>query len=280
MEKLQGKTCLVTGASSGLGLATTELFAENGATVVMVCRNKDKAHTAVEGIRHRNPTASVSLELCDFSSLDSLRSFISTFTNNHTCLDILCNNAAAMKPVYTETGDGLEYMLQTNYLAPFILTQSFLHLLKRSQDPRVINITLPPEKLRLDLSDLQCRRSFNTMQSFYKTKLALLLHSLELADSLTGNDVSIICADPGPGPFDSGLVRDMPAPMRLFKKLISSKVDKAAANILFYATHSFLRKETIFKGTNPQQRIPYWNDRQVRDELRQKTDELLADLIS
>jgi NAD(P)-dependent dehydrogenase (short-subunit alcohol dehydrogenase family) len=124
------RTYLVTGASTGLGLAVSRRFAQEGAHVVMVCRSQEKGQDAVLDIRKTAPESSVDLMLCDLASLKSIYGFLSDFRARYSKLDLLFNNAAVMKRKRTITDDGFETMFQVNYLAPFLLSKELLGSLK------------------------------------------------------------------------------------------------------------------------------------------------------
>ena len=279
MQTLKGKKCLITGANSGLGLATTKIFVKSGAEVIMLCRNEAKAKSAIEEIMEEYPDAKIKLEICDLASIKSLNNFIRQFKEKNSEIDILFNNAAVMKPKYSETEDGFESMFHTNYIAPFLLTNSLSDMLKKSKNSKVINIALPPEKLRLDFNDLQSQHNFSSMETFYKTKLAFLLYSVELSEKLSASSVSVIIAVPGTGPFDSNIGREMPIPIRIIKKIISKKAGKAAEDILYYATMENAKNDIIFEGRKRQEIIPYWNDKEVREQLWKVTEELIAKIV-
>jgi NAD(P)-dependent dehydrogenase (short-subunit alcohol dehydrogenase family) len=108
-----GRTAVVTGANSGLGLATARALAVAGAEVVLACRNMEKGEAAVASIRAEAPDASLALEQLDLSSLDSVRAFAGRFTGGHEGLDLLINNAGVMAPPRRETADGFELQLGT-----------------------------------------------------------------------------------------------------------------------------------------------------------------------
>ena len=279
MQTLKGKKCLITGANSGLGLATTKIFVKSGAEVIMLCRNEAKAKSAIEEIMEVYPDAKIKLEICDLASIKSLNNFIRQFKEKNSEIDILFNNAAVMKPKYSETEDGFESMFHTNYIAPFLLTNSLSDMLKKSKNSKVINIALPPEKLRLDFNDLQSQHNFSSMETFYKTKLAFLLYSVELSEKLSASSVSVIIAVPGTGPFDSNIGREMPIPIRIIKKIFSKKAGKAAEDILYYATMENTKNDIIFEGRKRQKITPYWNDKEIREKLWQITEELIAKIV-
>ena len=276
MGILDGKKCLVTGANSGLGFAVTRLFAKSGAEVIMLCRDESKAKKAIEDIRREIPDSRLQPEICDLSSIKSVRAFIDRFRQNHITLDVLFNNAAVMRPEYSETDDGIETMFQTNFIAPQLIANSLIEIMKKSHGAKVINIALPPDELELDFSDLQSKKRFDVITAFFRTKLCLLLYSLELSGKVKGSTVSVISTDPGPGAFDSNLVREFPLHMRESKKLSAKDVNTVAENILYYVKNVGPEDGVIFKGREKVQRVSYWENDTIRKRLLEETDKIVA----
>jgi len=277
---LSGKDCLITGANTGLGLAVSKKFANMDANTIMLCRNKEKGENAVLEIKKEIPNASVELMTCDLSSMKSIQSFVKDFKGKYSKLDILYNNAAVMKQKRTVTEDGFEMMFQVNYLASFILMNSFLELLKNGSSPYIINNGRPNYKLRLDMDDLQFSKNFQMYNSFFKTKLSLLFANLELSRREESNGISVTMIDPGP--FKSDLVRDMPI-MGWFKNLFSSSVEKAAGNILYHITSDAANKNKNGKVFKEKQEWPlsdYWKDTSISTKLWSVTESLINNVQS
>jgi len=270
-----GKKVLITGANSGLGLAVATRFARLGADTILVCRTKEAGEKAVLDIESEAPDASVRLMICDLASMVSIDRFIADVKAEHTSLDLLFNNAAVMKRDRTETEDGFEMMFQVNYLAPFILMNSLLGPLRSSSTHLVLGNGRPSAKLRLDLDDLQFEKHYRMYNSFFKTKLCLLLASMELAYRPESQGVSIHMADPGP--FKSGLVREVAWPAGWIKNLFSATVDDAADNILYVAGSDEARAETgnVFKKRQQVPLTSYWKDAEVRDRLWSDTEAMI-----
>ena len=273
-----GKNCLITGANSGLGFAVSRKMANMGANTIMLCRSKEQGENAVLEIKKETPNASVDLMICDLASMVSIQSFIKDFKGKYSELDILFNNAAVMKRKRTVTEDGFEMMFQVNYLAPFILMNSFLELLKNSSSGQIINNGRPSDKLRLDLDDLQFSKNYSMYNSFFMTKLCLLFSSLELSRRPESDGIIVTMADPGP--FKSNLVRDVPW-FGWVKNLFSASVDKAAGNILFVVTSDEAKKTgTVFKEKQEYPLTSYWKDTNVSQRLWSITETLIKDTQS
>jgi NAD(P)-dependent dehydrogenase (short-subunit alcohol dehydrogenase family) len=274
---LSGKNCLITGANTGLGFALSKKVANLGANTIMLCRNKEKGENAVHEIKNESPNASVELMICDLSSMKSIQSLVEEFKGKYSKLDILYNNAAVMKQKRTVTEDGFEMMFQVNYLASFMLMNSFLELLRNSSSPFIINNGRPTYKLRLDMDDLQFSKNYRMYNSFFKTKLCLLFASLELSRRRESEGIPVTMIDPGP--FKSDLVRDMPL-MGWFKNLISSSVDKAAENILFHINSDELETKNgkVFKEKKDWPLSDYWKDTSISERLWSITESLIKNI--
>ncbi len=271
---LKDKTCLITGASSGLGLAVSKRFALLGSHTILLCRNNEKGESAIQEIKNGTSNASVELMICNLSSMKSIQSFIEEIKRKYSKLDILYNNAAVMKKKRKVTEDGFEMMFQVNYLESFIFMNNFLELLKNSSSPFIINNGRPSYKLRLDMDDLQFSKNYSMYQSFFKTKLCLLFASLELSRRPESDGVPVTMIDPGP--FKSDLVRDVPL-MGWVKNLFSSSVDKAAENILYHITSDEEKNKNgkVFKEKQEWPLTEYWKDTSVSERLWSITESLI-----
>lgn len=231
---LSDKTCLITGANSGMGLAATKQFAKFGANVVLVCRDSAKGENAIEEVKKEVPDAKLELMICDLASVKSTKNFIKSFKETHSSLHVLFNNAAVLSQNRIVTEDGYEMMFQTNYLAPVLLITSLLDLLKSSSPSRIINIALPPNKLRINFEDLQFSKQYKPFDEFMKTKLYLLLYSVELSKRLVGTD--IIVNSINPGLFKSGLRRESPWIIGKLVDIFAISADKAAEKVVLQAS--------------------------------------------
>jgi retinol dehydrogenase 14 len=192
-----GKTVLITGGTSGIGKATATALAAMGARVVVTGRNEERGERAVEEIR-RESGGEVSLMLADLAVQADVRRLAEEFQERHDRLDVLVNNAGVVQSERTETPDGIETTLAVNHLAPFLLTNLLLDLLKRSAPSRVITVASKAERwAKLNLDDLQSRRKYRGMQVYGMTKLANIMFTFELAERLRGTGVAANCIHPG-----------------------------------------------------------------------------------
>ncbi|HSB47240.1 MAG TPA: SDR family oxidoreductase [Candidatus Bilamarchaeum sp.] len=216
-NRMQGKICLVTGATSGIGKATALKLAKLGATVVVMSRDKTKGEATVRGIRETSDNPNVELLLCDLSSLASVRATAEEFKSRYGKLDILVNDAAVFVEKRMLTKDGLELMFATNHLGPFLLTNLLLPSFKEAS--RVINLTAP-STVRPDFDDLQGERKFSAMNAFGASKAANLLFTFALARRLKERRIAANAYHPGIVK-NTNLMRQAPPLMRVFGSFLN-----------------------------------------------------------
>ena len=195
---MSGKVCLVTGANAGIGRSTAIGLARMGATVVMVCRNRERGETAQTEIADESGNHEVDLLIADLSSQGSVRKLARTFTSKYPQLHVLINNAGAITRRRRLTVDGIETQFAVNHLAPFLLTNLLLDTLKESAPARVVTVSSQVHsKSPLDFDDLSSDREYTASQVYRKTKLANILFTYELARRLEGTGVTANCLHPG-----------------------------------------------------------------------------------
>ena len=198
MNEMTGKICLVTGSNSGIGKETVLALSRMDATVVMVVRNKLRGEKALAEIVNQNGNKKIDLMICDLSLMDSIRHFAKEFKKKYPRLDVLINNAGAVFNKRQVTSEGFERTLAVNYLAPFLLTNELLDLLKASAPSRIINITSGlAKKGEVDLDNLQSEKNYSGMKVYTNSKLMLIMYTYELARKLEGTRVTANVLMPG-----------------------------------------------------------------------------------
>jgi retinol dehydrogenase-14 len=198
MADLGGKTVLVTGASSGIGLEACVKFAGMGADLVMVARDRAKGEAAVASVEKRAKARRPSLMLCDFASQKSIRALAAGFRASHSRLHILVNDAGSVSPNRELTEDGIERTFAVNHLGYFLLTNLLLDLLKASAPARVVNVASIGHRAgTMDLDDLGFEKQYFIMSAYNRSKLGNVLFTRELARRLQGTGVTANCLHPG-----------------------------------------------------------------------------------
>ncbi len=229
---------MVTGANSGIGKATALALAQMGATVVMVCRDRGRGEEAKSEIITKSRNNAVDLLQADLSSQQSIRQLVENFQHHYTQLHVLVNNAGATFPGRRETVDGLEMTLAVNYLAPFLLTNLLLDVLKASSPARIVNVSSNSHEAGyIQMDDLQAEH-YRPMRVYGQSKLAVVLFTYELARRLEGTGVTVNCLHPGFVATHFGQ-RDVGPAFRLLVKLIGSfgtSPEKGAKTSLYLAS--------------------------------------------
>lgn len=217
MATIDGKTCLVTGGTSGIGKEIAFGLAKLGGSVVLVGRDKAKCEAVVKEITQRlvNHDISVSFLVADLSSQSSIRKMAQEFRKEHQHLDILVNNAGVFKARHEITKEGTEFTFAVNHLAPFLLTSLLIDRLKASGNSRVVTTSsIAHRGARIDFDDLQFQRKrYNGIRAYGQSKLANILFTRELARRLEGTSVTANCFHPGG--IRTNLARDNPWYYRL-----------------------------------------------------------------
>ena len=196
---MTGKTCVITGANSGIGKETALALAKMGARVVLVCRSKEKGEAAVADIRRESPSAPLDLMIADMSSFASVRALAAQIREKCPRLDVLINNAGAAVPMRALSADGIEMTVAGNHLGAALLTLLLLDFLKASAPSRIINVSSEAQRdARLDMSDLQIeRRKYSPLGAYGQSKILMNAFTFELARRLEGTGVTANCLHPG-----------------------------------------------------------------------------------
>src|SRR5215831_12242304 len=196
---MTGKTCLVTGANSGIGKETALGLARMGARVVLVCRNQQKGEQALADIKRQTGSSRLDLLIADMSSFESVRALAAQVRQRYPRLDVLINNAGAAVRYRILSADGIEMTLAGNYLGPALLTMRLLELLKASAPSRIVNVSSEAHRSApLDLNDLQYeRRKYNSIAAYGQSKLVMNAFTFELARRFEGTGVTANCLHPG-----------------------------------------------------------------------------------
>ena len=195
---MEGRVCLITGASSGIGKASAEQLASMGAYVVMVCRGREKGERAKADVEAKSGSRSVELMLADLTSFDSVRALSREYQETHDSLHVLINNAGVALLRRAVTNDDLEETFQVNYLSPFLLTNLLIPLLKRSAPSRIVNVSsVGHYGGHINFDDLQMEKDYAVMRAYSQSKLGLILFTHELAKRLEGTGVTANSLHPG-----------------------------------------------------------------------------------
>jgi len=188
---------LVTGASAGLGKAITTGLARQGATVVMVSRNRQKGEETLSEIAGVTGNPSLDLLVADLSSQQAIRQLAQEFQQRYSRLHILVNNAGAHMQQRQLSVDGIEMNLAINHLSAFLLTNLLVDTMRASAPARIVNVASNAMTRSVNLDDLQSEQTFVPFAVYGQAKLAMALCTYALARRLTGTGVTVNALHPG-----------------------------------------------------------------------------------
>jgi len=201
-----GRVALVTGGNGGIGLEAARVLADNGARVVLGCRDRSRADRALDDILRASPSAAVEVLPLDLADLSSVELAAEEFAARHERLDVLVNNAGVMATPYRRTVDGFELQFGVNHLGHFALTGRLLDRLLASAAPRVVTVSSSLHRRgRIAFEDLEGRRRYRKWEAYGQSKLANLLFSAELQRRATAAGLPLLAVAAHPGFASTGL---------------------------------------------------------------------------
>ena len=229
---IQGKYCLVTGASSGIGREIALGLAKLGARVIMVCRDPLRGRAALEYICRGSGNQAVELMLADLSSQDEIRGLVRAYRIKNNSLHILVNNAGIIMDSRVLSADGIEMTFAVNYIACFMLTNLLLDLIRDSAPARIVNLTSAAHRTaRLNFDNLQGEKYYHRDRVYAQSKLADIIFTNELARRLEGTGVTAnsVC----PGAVSSNIWENSSSLVNLFFKLLMKDPSEGAVLPLY-----------------------------------------------
>ena len=254
LGSLGGRVVMVTGATSGLGLAAAEGFARLGATVWLVVRSGARGERARAVVLERSGNHDVHVGVCDLSDLDSVRRFAERFAAQAERLDVLVNNASVLTEERGVSTDGIELTFATNVVGPFLLTNLLLPLLEQSAPARIINVSsggMYTQRIRVD--DLESERGeFDGPTAYARTKRAEVILTEMGAKCLDGRGVVVHAMHPG-WADTPGVKASLPRFYRLTRPLLRTSEQGADTIVWLGAADEPGRSTGLF-----------WHDRRRR----------------
>lgn len=203
------KRVLITGANSGMGLASTIELAKRGYEVIMGCRNEERGQKALQEARDKSGSDQISLMKCDLGSLKHIREFAEQFNQKYDRLDVLLNNAGVVNLKRQETEDGFEMSIGVNHLGHFLLTHLLLDALKASPQGRIVVVSSGAYKIgKIHWDDPYLHNGYTVIKSYAQSKIANIFFTRVMAEKLKDTNITINCLHPGAVATNIGVDRD------------------------------------------------------------------------
>jgi NAD(P)-dependent dehydrogenase (short-subunit alcohol dehydrogenase family) len=238
---LKGKTCIITGATAGIGLETARRLGLLGARLLLVGRNREKGKAALARLRAEVPGISVEMYYADLSRVDEIRRVAASLLDEAARIDVLLNNAGSIFARRETTPDGLERTFALNHMGYFRLTALLRSRLIASAPARIVNVASEAHRgIQLDFNDLQLSQRYSGWTAYKRSKLANILFTRELARQLRSTAVTVNCLHPGFvasdfGNNNRGLWR---LGIRIAKRLSAISVERGAETPVYLSSSS------------------------------------------
>jgi NAD(P)-dependent dehydrogenase (short-subunit alcohol dehydrogenase family) len=238
--RMDEKTVLITGANSGIGFFTAQKLAEAGALILMICRDPERGEAARQKIAKAATGPAPVLFLCDLLLQDSIYKLAEEIRARFFRIDVLINNAGSIFDRRQLTAEGIERTFAVNHLAPFLLTNLLLDLVKAAPAGRIVTVSSESHSGKFEFDNLQGERHYNFFGAYNRTKLCNILFTYELARRLQGSNTTANCLSPGPTatPFGSHMKGLQAFILKSIKKIpfVIRTVEKGAETLIYAAS--------------------------------------------
>lgn len=275
--EMTGKTIVVTGANAGIGRETALALAKLDATIIMLCRDRDRGEAAQRDIKQKSGNSNIDLMICDLASQRAIRQFVNEFSQRHDRLDVLVNNAGVLVREHTLNEDGIESTFAINHLGYFLLTNLLLDLLKKSAPSRVINVASTAHRYgRLDIGGWVSGRDYSAFGAYANSKLANVLFTYELARRLEGTGVTANCLHPGA--VGTNLFRGLPKLLQAVIALVTMNPARGARTSIYLASSSEVEGVSgkYFARRRPERSSDASYDREAAQMLWELSEDLVG----
>jgi NAD(P)-dependent dehydrogenase (short-subunit alcohol dehydrogenase family) len=195
---VQGKTVVITGATSGIGEVAACGLAQQGARIVLVARDRGRGEQTLKRLELIAPGRNHVVHYANLSRLAEMRRVSEEIAASEARIDVLINNAGAIFGTRQVTGDALELTFATNHMAYFVVTNLLLERLKATPGARIVSTSSDAHRrAKLDFDDLQSEKGYSASGTYGRTKLMNVLFTRELSRRLAGTGVTANCLHPG-----------------------------------------------------------------------------------
>jgi len=245
-KNLKGKTIVFTGGTDGMGRVAVEMLYSMGAHVVVLGRNKTKTENVISEINKTGGKGSLSLQICDLASMDSVNRCAERILAEYSRIDVLINNAGINITKQTFTSDGFETNWSINYLGSYLLTNLLLPKIQHSSPSRIVNLTTNTDFIdQIDFNDIESKPNFDNSETYTQAKLSMNMFSVDLAKKLEGKGVTVNYLYPGY--IKSNLLSNLEGKekvMQFFMNVMASPTNVGADRIVRLAISSEYASKT------------------------------------
>ncbi len=257
----------MTGATSGLGKIAACKMANQGATLVVTCRNEKKGEQLLEfyNSNYVDKMGAIDIVACDLADLSSIVLACEVVKQKYDQLDMIVNNAGIMNFSRKETGNGIEETWQVNLLAPILITHLLLNLLEKTTDAKLIYTSSALHKGTINFDDIEFKQKFSSYKSYQQSKLGLILFTRFFADKMEQNNIGIYTQHPGMVNTDLG--RSAGFLSKFIFKMMGTSPEKGAENLLFLANAP---KSSLENGG-------YYANKKITETTKESYDLILAE---
>ena len=194
---MNGKVCLVTGSTDGIGKVSARVLAELGAKVIIVGRNPEKSAIVLAELKSISGNENIDLLMADLAVMQEVRDLAEQVISRYDRIDVLLNNAGGYFTKHEITSDGLEMTFALNHMSYFLLTNKLMELLKYSAPARIVNVSSDAHYgVDMEFENLNGEQEYKAWKAYQKSKLANVLFTYELLKKVPGN-ITVNCLHPG-----------------------------------------------------------------------------------
>lgn len=280
MGNLKNKTGLITGATSGIGLASAKALAKMGAELYLVGRNGQKGKKVVQEIKSETGNQNIHLIIGDLSSLMNVTKVAQSFLSYNKPLHILLNNAGIYNTSRKLSKDRYEEMFAVNHLSHFLLTNLLAERIKSSGSARIVNVASGAHILvkKINFEDLNFDNGFKSLKVYSHSKLANVLFTCELANRLKESNVTVNSVDPGEVGTSlgsqNGLFGKIISPLM---KLFLQSPEKGAKTSIYMCASSEIEGVSgkNFRNCKEKEPKPWATNKETAKKLWRVSDELI-----
>ncbi len=261
---LKNKIVLITGATSGIGKETSRGLAKLGATIVFTTRDDIKGEKTKKELIKSTQNKNINMLKCDLASFESIKNCCKEFKSKYDRLHVLINNAGVWDFKRRLSKDGIENIFATNYLAPFLMTNLLLDILKKSNPSRIINITSGMHYGTINFDDIEFKQNFSGAKAYRQSKLGVILFTRFLAKKLEGTGVTVNVVHPGMNKTDLG--RDAGGFSKMIFKMMGKDPKIGAETSIYLASSPDVENITG----------EYWAKKEIKKSSKESYDMDLA----